>query len=179
MRAKIRSQSMSIRPATSEDVAALADVHVASWQAAYRGIFPDPFLDGLDRAARATWWSLFIGDGRPVYVADAGRVVGFCTFDAADDMGWGEVTAIYVHPDHWGQGHGHGLLQSAMRSMAGVGFERALLWVLEANGRGRKFYEREGWARARPIRVEEIGGIQVTELRYEVSLMPSSPPGAR
>lgn len=37
-----------IRYAEASDAAGLADVHISSWRSAYRGIFPDSFLDGLD-----------------------------------------------------------------------------------------------------------------------------------
>ncbi len=46
---------MLLRPAEPADAMAVARVHVRSWQAAYRGLLPDAYLDGLrpeDRAAR-------------------------------------------------------------------------------------------------------------------------------
>jgi len=36
-----------IRPATPEDARAIAEVHVASWRYAYRGLLPDDVLDRL------------------------------------------------------------------------------------------------------------------------------------
>ena len=59
------------------------------------------------------------------------------------------------------------------RDLAGAGFEEALLWVLEGNTRARDFYERQGWSKGKPIRLEEIGGRPVTEVRYEKSLRPT------
>ena len=75
--------------------------------------------------------------------------------------------AIYVHPSQWGEGHGTELLSAAERALSGMGFERALLWVLEQNHQAREFYERRGWVLGRPIKLEEIGGTQVTEVRYQ------------
>ncbi len=37
-----------IRAAEPADAAALGRVHVRAWQAAYPGVMPDDFLDGLD-----------------------------------------------------------------------------------------------------------------------------------
>ncbi len=159
-----------VRWATVEDARALADVHVSSWQRAYAGIFPAQFLEGLDRDRRTRWWRRFIDDGAMVHVTDPDGVVGFCHADESGDEGWGEIFSIYVHPDHWGEGHGRDLLMAGEAKLAGLGHERACLWVLEANARGRRFYERQGWAVGKPIRVEEIGGVQVTELRYEKGL---------
>lgn len=158
------------RWAVLDDAPALADVHVTSWQHAYRGIFPDEFLDSLDRGRREDWWRRFIGDGGQAHVVGADRVVGFCHAGESDETGWGEVFAIYVHPDHWGLGLGRELLAAGQETIATSGLSRALLWVLEENRRGRAFYERQGWAVGKPFRVEEIGGTQVTEVRYEIRL---------
>jgi hypothetical protein len=46
-------ERMKIRPAISDDALPLARLHVAAWRAAYRGLVPDEFLDGLDVDARA------------------------------------------------------------------------------------------------------------------------------
>ena len=159
-----------VRWATADDAAELADVHVSTWQKAYEGIFPERFLDGLDRSARTLWWRRFIDEGGRVHVTETDHVVGFCHADGSADEGWGEIFSIYVHPDHWGEGHGRGLLAAGETTLRSYGHDRALLWVLEANERARRVYERHGWAVGKPIRVEEIGGVQVTELRYEKSL---------
>lgn len=163
-----------VRWATVDDAEGLAEVHVVTWQKAYEHVFPDEFLTALDRGSRTRWWRKFIADGARVQVSETdGTVVGFCHADDSDDEGWGEVFAIYVHPDHWGQGHGYELLAAGVSYLVGKGHDRALLWVLEANDRGRRFYERQGWSVGKPIRVEEIGGVQVTELRYEKDLTGS------
>ncbi|HXV73003.1 MAG TPA: GNAT family N-acetyltransferase [Acidimicrobiia bacterium] len=161
--------SDEVRRAVSEDADALADVHVTTWQTAYRGIFPDEFLDGLDREARRRWWRARVEEDTPVAVV--GRpAIGFCLVGDADEEGLGEVFAIYVHPDHWRRGHGHRLLRAGSDVLRDMGHERALLWVLRDNDRARRFYESQGWELGKPIRVEEIGGAQVTEVRYETDL---------
>ena len=38
---------MTVREAQPRDAAEVAGVHVRSWQVAYRGLFPDDYLDGL------------------------------------------------------------------------------------------------------------------------------------
>ena len=98
---------MIMREAQPQDAAEVAGVHMRSWQVAYRGLFPDDYLDGLraeDRMAHYTF-----GDDRPgspttlVAVIDA-TICGFVAIgpardeDAADA---GEVDAIYVDPQAW------------------------------------------------------------------------------
>jgi ribosomal protein S18 acetylase RimI-like enzyme len=169
---------VTVRRAVVEDAEALADVHITTWQKAYAGILPETYLNTMDRSRRSGWWRRFLDQGAEVHVADAGGVVGFCHADSSADEGWGEIYSIYVHPDSWGAGYGRALLVAAESTLVALGFERALLWVLEDNARARGFYESQGWAPGRPFRVEEIGGRQVTEVRYEKLLTAGPRPVA-
>lgn len=160
-----------IRWARPEDAAAIADVHVASWQHAYRGILGDDFLDTIDVGSRESWWAGYLGRGARVNVAEhGGSIVGFCNAGRSSEGGWGEIFALYVHPEHWGTGVGRELIVAGESTIVASGLRRALLWVLEENRRARTFYEGRGWSQGKPIRVEDIGGTQVTEVRYEKDL---------
>ena len=161
---------MVIRRATPGDAVGLAEAHIATWQHAYRDIFPDEFLDGLDMAGRVAWFQTSIDQGSVIFVAEGHQrpVIGFCSVGPARaNEGWGEVYSIYVHPDGWGQGHGHALLRAGEEALADLGHHAALLWVLEQNRRARDFYQRQGWALGSRIALEEIGGVSVTEVVYE------------
>src|SRR5258708_35048119 len=48
--------SMPVRTARFEDARQIAEVHVSSWQAAYRGIVPDTLLDSLSVEAWTGLW---------------------------------------------------------------------------------------------------------------------------
>jgi GNAT superfamily N-acetyltransferase len=163
-----------IREAQIEDARGVAQVNVASWQAAYPGLIDQTFLDSLDVDGRTESWQRILHQrrGRVLVAEEEGSVIGFCAVGPAIDDDWGEVFAIYVDPRHWGHGVGRGLLVAAEHSLAEAGFPRALLWVLEGNDRARVFYERQGWAPGKPIRIEAIGGSDVTEVRYEKALTP-------
>lgn len=162
-----------IRPAAASDATRLATIHITSWQNTYGEVFPDEFLDDLDIDRRAEWFDRQIVSGAQILVADADGVVGFCLIGPSNDDGWGEVYAIYVHPEEWGRGHGYRLIIAAESRLREQGFDRMLLWVVDSNRRARTFYERQGWALGKPIRIEEIGGVQVTEVRYEKDLQDS------
>lgn len=164
-----------VRSPLPGEARALAQIHIETWQQAYSHVFSEEFLAGLDVDRRVHWFEARISKGEGLIVADAGsEPAGFCFFGGSSDEGWGEIFAIYVHPDHWGRGHGHRLLSTAERELAEMSHRRALLWVLERNRQARDFYESHGWVLGKPIRIEEIGGIQVTEVRYERSLSSSS-----
>jgi hypothetical protein len=47
---------MEIRAATISDAYGIAEIQVAGWQAAYRGLMPDSLLDGLSVPKREEMW---------------------------------------------------------------------------------------------------------------------------
>ena len=162
-----------IRDARLDDAAELARVHVTSWQAAYRGLIDSDFLDSLDVADRTANWSRILRQtrGRALVAESDGEIVGFCVVGPSIDLDWGEVYSIYLAPEHWGRGHGRELLTAAERALADSGHHQAMLWVLDTNQRARDFYERQGWVIGKPIRIENIGGNDVNEVRYEKPLV--------
>lgn len=164
---------MTVRPARIEDARALGEIHVGSWQQAYRGLIPDDFLDGLDVERRVAWFADRIGGGDLVLATeDAGGLVGFCSAGPARaEPGWGEIYAIYLLPSAWGTGLGSQLLAEAERRLSAEGFTQALLWVLVDNRRARAFYERHGWSSTDRTEDLEIGGVTVAEVRYDKDLI--------
>jgi ribosomal protein S18 acetylase RimI-like enzyme len=146
----------AIRRAAAADAPAIARVHVASWQVAYRGMVPDALLDELSVERRERGWRERLGradDGASfTLVAERdGAVAGFCSIAAPSRDGdagerTAEVAAIYVEPAHWRSGVGATLLGEALDVLRADGFADVTLWVLEANARGRAFYERLGFA---------------------------------
>jgi GNAT superfamily N-acetyltransferase len=134
---------MTIRPATADDARPIAQVHVASWRAAYRGLVPDEVLDRMSVDERAQRWAEWIGV-KTVLVAEAddGAVTGF----AAASADTGEIHALYVAPDHWRRGIGAALLAAAHQALIAAGRDQAVLWVFAENGPARAFYAAHGYA---------------------------------
>jgi GNAT superfamily N-acetyltransferase len=168
---------VQIEPATSGDAQGVAEVHVLSWQHAYRGIFPDEFLAQLSVQRRTTMWRDSIAIGRPqVLVARIeDRVAGFIAFgpcrDEAAPEATAEVWAFYLAPDHWSTGMGRALWQATRERMRLQGACHASLWVLAANLRAIRFYLVAGFTpEAGSIKPLTIGGVQVLEERYVQAL---------
>lgn len=166
-----------IRLAHEADAAAISAVHVATWQAAYRGLLPDAYLDTLDPDRwRAGWEGVLAASDRPrAGTLVAGHrpevVVGFVDVQPtrdrdADPASVGEITSIYVRPDAWGAGIGRQLLSAAEETLRAHGFEYASLWVLQGNVRARHFYERAGWSMDGATKDDVIASSRVTEVRY-------------
>lgn len=148
---------------------------MASWREAYDGLLPPEFLLALSVESRHEWWSRRLNalenGGAVLIVADSEIETpeGFA-FIGPCSAREGEIYAIYVDPRRWRGGLGSELLAAAERALTDEGFEDAILWVLEGNKRGRAFYEDQGWRADGALKIEEIGGTQVTELRYRKQL---------
>lgn len=165
-----------VRAATIDDAAGIAKAHVASWQAAYRGLLPPALLDGLSVTRRTTQWQRDISSGNfAIFVtADpAGDVGGFISTghsrddDATDTVG--ELIAIYLRPQLWSLGIGGRLHAAGIAGLA-TRFEQATLWVLDGNARSRAFYERQGWQPDGTVKRDTIGDAEVLEVRYRRTL---------
>ena len=147
------TRSVTVREATPEDARAIAEVHVRSWQTAYRGELPDDYLDGLSVDERASGWTGRLAEpplGVETFVAeDGGRVIGFTGFGPTRDgdapAGTGEVYTLYLLPGWVGRGVGRELFACANDRLRELGYPRATLWVLATNERSRRFYEQAGW----------------------------------
>lgn len=169
-----------IRPAAPDDARAITEVHVASWQAAFRGIVPDEALDAMTPDDRLPMWTRVLEPGSTfaVIVAEVnGAVTGFASVETSEEGMAGEMTlyTLYLHPDATGKGIGRALLAEAERVMAARGARAATLRVITANPRARRVYERAGWiAEAGSVRIEDAWGIPVETIRYTKSLLTSS-----
>lgn len=168
--------SIEIRQATTMDAQAIAEIHVASWQAAYAGLMPAQFLAGLSIEKRVLAWRNVLAAGR-VQVALASieqELAGWTAYgkcrDADKDATWGEIEAIYLHPSRYGQGIGASLIEHACCSLREMGYTEASLWVLTINWRARTFYERAGFVADDQLKTAEIGGVQLHEIRYRRDL---------
>jgi ribosomal protein S18 acetylase RimI-like enzyme len=167
-----------IRDMTLADCRRVSELRIRGWQAAYRRLMPQSYLDGLDVDAdterRRAW--LAQGDGSVVnLVAERdGEVVGWAAHGPYRD---GEVRtmdaelyAIYVSPELLGYGIGRALLDASVWQRTAAGHERMFLWVLKENTGARRFYERAGFHADGAEESFEVDGIAVPEVRYAAAL---------
>jgi len=172
---------MEIRSALADDALGVATVHVRSWQAAYRGLMPDVYLDQLDVERRRAGWERNIAgtewprSGTLVATEAHGNVVGFANIGPArdgdgDPLVIGELAAIYLLPEAWGSGVGRRLMLSAVNVLRDAGYAEAILWVLEGNERAQRFYEIAGWQLDGVTKNVVIADIPLPEVRYRLVL---------
>ncbi|MFF7467857.1 GNAT family N-acetyltransferase [Streptomyces sp. NPDC008092] len=164
--------SLRVRPMALADCDRVSEIRVRGWQYAYRGLMPQPFLDGLSverDAERRRARFLDGGDGVTELVAErGGTLVGWAAHGPYRDgevrTGDAELYAIYVDAAHLGTGAGRALLTTVLKQCAG--HPRVYLWVLKENARARRFYEIAGFAADGAEEPYEVGGVPVPEVRY-------------
>lgn len=174
------SARVTIRRATPGDVDQIADVHVRSWQAAYRGLLPDEVIEQMvaGRQARADRFRALLADEespqRAWVAVDGVGIVGMAVIGPSRDPEagptTGELEAIYLAPEAMGRCIGRALLDEAVSDLRERGFTDAMLWVLRENQRARAFYEAAGWRTDGATKDEERPGGILHEIRYRRSL---------
>ena len=163
---------MFLRPAEPEDALGVAHVHVRSWQAGYRNLLPDEYLDSLRPEERAAGYNFGTRDPlhpATIVAANGATIFGFAITAPARDpdlRGVGELLALYVDPDRWGQGIGAALVAAARARLLDLGFRSAALWMMDANQRAARFYAADGWSTDGARRTESVWGAVAEEIRY-------------
>jgi len=163
-----------VRDARPEDAEAIARVRTRGWQAAYAHVFPKEALAGMPTDAVRDYWAGHLASPEPrsaIVVAEAaGDVAGFASVGPARGESGGELYAIYVDPEHWGEGLGRALIAAAEEQLAEAGFAEAILWVLGENPRARRFYEAAGWEYDGGSKRDTFLDTEVVEVRYRKCL---------
>jgi GNAT superfamily N-acetyltransferase len=170
---------VEIRRAELSDAPAIADVHVRSWQAGYRGFLPDDLLDELSVERRRRDWETWLGstaESTVTLVADDGdSLAGFCTVAVPardDDAGpaAGELPALYVDPERWRSGMATRLLAAALDLMRERGCREATVWLLEGNAPALAAYAKHGFAPDGAVKREPVASLAAEESPPQVRL---------
>ena len=167
--------SYFVRPATARDAKAIAEIHVATWQAAYKDLMPEDYLAKMTVDKRQAYWREAIEYSEPqVLVAtDGDAIVGFVGFDRSRDPKTrstvGEIWALYVAPEHWRKGVGLQLWDGARDGLKDEGCTQVTLWVLLGNERALEFCEHAaGFKREMPsLKTVDFGSVKLEELRLK------------
>ena len=87
------------------------------------------------------------------------------TFAPTGDPGLAHVRQLFVVRAHWGTGLATQLHGAALDEARARGFTAMRLFTPAAQERARRFYEREGWALARPPAFDDRIGLDIAEYR--------------
>ena len=167
-----------IRAGVPEDVMAIADINVRSWQVSFRGYFPNEFLDSLNSRDREPFVLDVLTSGPPHHLAVAveeDQVIGFVMLgppldadvDAASTL---ELYSLYIEPERIRTGLGRLLMGEALRYLREGPWTSGVLWAPSAVERTCRFYEAAGWY-VDGEKTEEIpAGNPVDHVRYRIDL---------
>jgi GNAT superfamily N-acetyltransferase len=145
------------------DAAVIADIHWATVSVAYRLFFPGRPMPSAGEL-REEWVSALADPTAVALLATVdGRPAGSVLARADRQFPAGELHALHVLPSQWGHGIGSALHDGALELLAGAGYDTAWLWVIAANDRARRIYERRGWTPRSDIAQDYLGA---QELRY-------------
>jgi GNAT superfamily N-acetyltransferase len=146
---------------------------VDTWRAAYRGIVPDDYLEGLSYEESERLWQDVIaeGDGCVFVAEDEGGVFGFASGSPRERFSRelredeGELKTVYVLPSRKGAGAGRQLVGAVARHFADRDVNSMLLWAFADNRAARGFYESLGGV---PVAEDgfELGGAWLSEVAY-------------
>lgn len=160
---------LTVREAQSGDVDAILDVAERGWRATYGDLVARETID----AALAEWYdrestaSAIQRDDVGYFVAvEQGTVLGYVSGQATGEPA--TLAAIYVDPDHWGEGVGTAMLERFEQYCLERGCETIEITVLADNEVGYSFYRTQGYD---PVetRETELFGEQVTETLFRGS----------
>lgn len=166
---------MHIREARLEDAAAIAKVHVDSWQTTYRGLLPDDYLEKRSYKKRKNNWQNKLSINQKAkandvtYVAEntALEIVGFINGGLARDnlaTYEGEIYALYILEAYQRRGIGRSLLQVIASRLSQSGLTSIMIWVLEGNP-ASQFYQALNGRRI-DRKLIKINGVEVAEIAY-------------
>ena len=134
---------IELRLATAADIPGMQDVRCAVRENALR-----------TRTISAEAYRSQIEDSGRGWVAEVdGQIVGFAIGNAQT----GNIWALFVHPEHTGQGHGRRLFSTMVDWLRAQGLQRLSLGT-EPGTRAADFYRAAGWTEL---------GLQDGEIRFE------------
>ena len=139
------NDSISIKLAeTDEEFCGRGYVHCTSWKEAYRGIVCDSYLDSMTVEASTARARQFAEN--TLIAKDKDKVIGFAVYGPSGDedlINAGEVAAIYVLSEYYGQKIGYRLMNEAVSRLSD--YSTIAVWVLEKNERAINFYRKYGF----------------------------------
>mgnify|MGYP004484023889 CR=1 FL=1 len=165
------SPPIRIRRAGPADWATIAAIHAASWRSAYRGIYPDSYLDEEAPAERRAFWREAFGGMDPerdaVFLAEAeGEAVGFACVRREADAAGPLLDNLHVLPGRKGEGIGRRLIAAAAAWQVEREPEAALQLVVWAdNVPARRFYAHLGGREVETFEAPLPGGGSAPQVR--------------
>ncbi|ACL76051.1 GNAT family N-acetyltransferase [Ruminiclostridium cellulolyticum] len=181
-----------IRPAMSDDAAAMSYIHSRTWKAAYKEFISQEYLDNITDEG---WIQIFkrsiVKNIHEVAVFELNnRITGCITYgrgrigqtcamsdsvvsdnSSCSGENSGEIISLYVLPEYWNSKQGYELTRFAVERLRQQGFKDCYLWVIKDNERAKKFYRRFGFNSTKTFAAVNLGGRDIVEEKFNYILI--------
>ena len=157
---------MRIRTAVPEDFKVVGKVHSDAWKQAYRGIFPDDYIDSDTASKRAEEFLQAIKDDKCTYflLEESGKAAGIVK--TCEDNNILEIESIYILDEYRGMGLGRQFMDFIKTYKP---YDSIFLWVLEVNTGARRFYEKNGFKIHEKFRTI-YRGVEFKQVKYVLNI---------
>lgn len=189
----------TVRPAEPDDAEAICAVAREAWHAAYDDVVGaaavdeavDEWYDPAQMREQATqaqhfYVAVTVDEEAMADVSERGlqsvedveraesgfedELVGYASGGVPDEAPEeGVVGALYVRPDHWGEGVGSKLLGSLAVDFASLAAERVVAVVIAENDLARDFFDGLGFAERGRL-PSELGGVETESIELVADL---------
>jgi len=141
---------ITVRLAVPADAPDMAEIHMRSWEVAYKDIIPAEYIKEKNATRPALWKRIITDENQYQYVIQKnGKIVGImCVVPKPqDDVGneVSELEGIYLHPDYYRQGIGSQAMEFAYSKAREWGKKVMTVWVFIDNANSIRFYEKCGF----------------------------------
>lgn len=141
---------VTVRPAVPSDASEMAEIHMRSWEVAYKDIIPADYIREKNATRPAMWRKSLSESQYPHMVIQLNRktVGNMCVAPPQDDDlsdAYYELHGIYLHPDYYRQGIGTKAMDYAFDIARNFGKKFITVWVFAENINSIKFYEKCGF----------------------------------
>ena len=150
IRLDYKRQNITIRLAVPDDAPDMAEVHMRSWEAAYKDIIPSDYIREKNAGRPALWEKILCSDNTTQYIIKKdGKTAGMLGMGASrdDDVSKDtyELMGLYLLPEYFRQGIGTQAMEFAFAKARSLEMKIMTVWLLEENLNAKMFYEKFGF----------------------------------
>jgi GNAT superfamily N-acetyltransferase len=168
-------QDLAFRAATIRDAPRIAALVIEGF-ATYRPFAPPGWSAPTVEDEQPAVEAVLAGSSVWCHVAEDGeQLAGHCGWHAAsegrrpiDAPGLVHFWQLFVRRPWWGSGLAVMLHDAGVKTCAEQGYTTMRLLTPADHGRGRRFYEREGWTLSAEPSEDTLFGMQLVEYRREL-----------
>ena len=166
---------ITIRLAVPSDAPDMAQIHMCSWEVAYKRIIPVEYIQKKNATRLELWKKIITDENTNHYVIQRkNKTVGIMTLvptphDADADDNTCELEGIYLHPDYYRMGIGTKALNFAFDLARKWNKTVMTLWVFADNKNSIDFYSKCGFVHDGKEKVLNCGK-PLTAIRMRKSL---------